>query len=267
MALAYNSQDSSLDGEVHFLELEDPYVKRTLCFPSEVCRDYSERLERLLSDGFIYLLETGTRVMGSRYLGKGYSSIVVAARHSKLGLGALKILRSDSRRKSLQGEAEILTLIQGLGVSPRLYSHGDFYIFLEILPPGVCFPLHRVLESLVVRGDFELTRSILINTLKKLHGLDRIRVDHGELNRPGGHLYYCEGGRVVILDWESAKTASRPVNLTSFVSYLVFRFKYRDVLGRVLNWRLDRVLTALKTYKSAYSSTEYGSVLNALGLE
>ena len=267
MALEYNSQDSSLDGEVHFLELGDLYVKRALCFPSRECRDYYERLKLLINDGFIYFLETGTRVMGFRFLGKGYSSVIVAAKSSRYGLGALKILRSDSRRRSLLNEARIMSLAQNLELIPRLFAYRDFYIFLELLPPGKCTPLHRVLENLVVIEDIETIRGILTNTLRQLFRLDNIRVDHGELNRPGGHLFYCENGRVVIVDWESARVVSKPVNLTSFASYLVFRFKYRGVLSRALNWREDKIISALRVYKSTYSSSDFSSVLSALGLE
>jgi len=252
---------------VHFIELEDTYVKKTLCYPRSECPDYYKRLSCLLGDGFIYLLETGSLILGSRFLGKGYSAVVVAAKNTRYGLGALKILRCDSRRSSLLGEAEIMLRARDSGLVPRLYIYRDFYIFQELLSPCSCKPLSLILEQLIMRNRVEEVKSVLTYTLRLLFKLDCMRVDHGELNRPGGHLFYCNDGRVLAIDWESARVVSKPVNLTSFISYLVFRFKHRDILGKILNWRISDILQSLKVYKSTYSDSEFNKILSVLRLD
>lgn len=266
MALEFPSEDAALDGEVHFLKLEDLYVKRALCYPNYECPDYSRRLRSLVEDGFIYLLETGGSVLGSRFLGKGYSAVVVVARNAKYGIGALKILRSDSRRRDLLGEAEIMIRAQLSSLVPRLYALRDFYIFRELVSSITCKPLTRALEELVAKGDFESLRRVLKYTLTELFKLDAIRVDHTELNRPEGHVFYCEEGRVVIIDWESARVASKPSNLTSFTSYLVFRSRLSRALAEVFKWNISEVLSALRAYKTTYSTTEFTNILRALRL-
>lgn len=264
--MEHTSEDTTLDGEVHFLVPEDSYVKRVLCYPRTECSEYLERIKLLVSDGFIYFLETGTSVLGARVLGKGYSSVVVAAKNTKFGLGALKILRTDSRRSSLLWEAEVLRRAQISGLAPRLYIYRDFYIFQELLSPRTCRPYSVILEKLVLSSDVRGVKRILAETMKSLFRLDASRVDHAELNRPRGHIFYCEDGRVIIVDWESAKISSKPVNLTSFTSYIVFRFKYRLELGELLNWNVEKILSALRNYKLTYSSIEFENVLSALGL-
>jgi putative serine/threonine protein kinase len=266
VALEYISEDTALDGEVHFLVPGDFYVKQVLCYPRSDCSEYSERIKPLLDDGFIYFLETGTSVIGIRVLGKGYSAIVVAAKNTKYGLGALKILRIDSRRSSLLWEVEVMKRAQISGLVPRLYTYRDFYIFQELISPRICKPFSVVLEKLVLNGDVRGVKRVLVDALKSLFKLDVSGIDHTELNRPGGHMFYCEGDRVVVIDWESAKISSRPVNLTSFISYIVFRFKYRVELGELLNWSIERILSALRNYKLTYSNIEFENILSALGL-
>jgi len=267
VALEYLGEDAALDGEVHFLELEDIYVKRALCYPRNECSEYSRRLRCLLEDGFIYLLETGSSVLGMRFLGRGFSAIVVVARNSRYGVGALKVLRGDSRRRDLLGEAKIMMRAQRSSVVPRLYTYRDFYIFRELVSPTKCRSFTRVLEELVVRGDLEALRKLLAHTLRELFQLDSYGVDHTELTRPAGHVFYCEGDRVVIIDWESARVTSKPANLTSLVSYLVFRFRLRDALKELFKWKIESILHALRAYKSTYSTSYFERVLEALGLD
>jgi len=266
VALGYLGEDASLDGEVHFLELEDVYVKRALCYPRDECSEYPKRLKCLLEDGFIYLLETGSSVLGMRFLGKGFSAVVVVAKNSKYGIGALKVLRSDSRRSDLLGEAEIMVRAQRSGVVPRLYTYRDFYIFRELISPTTCKSFTRVLEELVTKNDLKTLKRMLTYTLRELFKLDSCGVDHTELNRPVGHVFYCEGDRVVIIDWESARVTSKPANLTSLVSYLVFRSRLRDVLKELFKWKVENILYALRTYKSTYSISDFEKLLEALGL-
>lgn len=265
MAQKHHFQNSELDGEVHFLRSPDSYVNKVLCYPSRACTCVEERLKALLNNGFIYLLETGKNILGIRVLGRGYSAITVVAYHAKHGIGALKILRTDSRRNNLVHEAEMLKNAQPSGLPPNLYLYEDFYVFYELLPPHTCKPYTRVLEELLFRGSLESLRNLLRNTLIPLYVLDSLKVDHTEINRPHGHVFYCDGN-VKILDWESARIAEKPTNLTSFISYLLYRFKYAENLEKSLGYRVNNVLKALKEYKIAYSKEAFNELLCSLFL-
>jgi len=256
-------QDPYLDGEVHFLEEPDSFVKRVLCYPRTSCADFDEKLDALLEDGFTYLLEVGKDVLGIRVLGKGYSAIVVAAHHVARGIGALKVLRVDSRSNSLLREAEMARRALPSGLPPRVYLGRHFYVFYELLPPHICKPLTLVIEGLLTRGDVHTLTSLLRNALTSLYALDLLRVDHTEINRPYGHVFYCNGV-VKVIDWESARVSSKPNNLTSFVSYLLFRSRHADKLRYTLGYSVGRVLSSLRAYKAAYSLEAFSEVLGSL---
>lgn len=263
MAQRLCTKDADLDGEVHFLKSPDYYVEKVLCYPHSTCRDLEERLKLLLNDGFIYLIETGKSVLGLRVLGRGYSAMAVTAYHEKYGIGALKILRTDSRRSSLVHEAEMVKNAQATGLPPRLYLYRDLYVFYELLPPHICKPYTYVLEDLLLKGDFKGVINMIESTLTSLYFLDSLRVDHGEINRPNGHVFYCSG-LVRILDWESARISEKPRNLTSFVSYLLYRFKHAEDLKKLLGYSTDKVLKALRHYKMTYSKESFNELSRSL---
>jgi putative serine/threonine protein kinase len=256
-------EDSYLDGEVHFLKALDDYVTRVLCFPQESCGLLRDRLEALLRDGFIYLLETGASFMGMRILGKGYTGVVSIAYNRVKGLGAIKILRVDGRRSSLIREAEYMEKAYSTGLPPRLMSYRDFYVFYEYLPLYKCFGFEKLLVELLENNCLPELKQLILQALLKLYKLDLLRVDHTEINRPRGHMYVC-GGDIKLLDWESARSSVRPGNVSSFVSYILFRFRRRDELINILGVRVEEALRALRKYKESYSGEDFQRIVSAI---
>lgn len=160
-------EDTFLDGDVHFIVegLRDEYLKKVLCYPS--CSDniIAERITRLLEDGFVYILETGSMIHGIRVLGKGYSSVTTVAFHRKHGIGALKIRRMDSRRSDLSREAEAMLKAEPSTVVPRLYLYSKDYLFRELVDPVKCLPVERILEESITSGDIEAVKNTLHSIL------------------------------------------------------------------------------------------------------
>ncbi len=244
-------EETIVDGEVHWLARPDEFVARIVCFPLSNCSVLEQRLNNLISDGFTYLLETGWSFHGLRLVGKGYSGVVVLAKHPRHGLGALKLRRLDSRRDSLRHEALMMKQACETGLAPRLFIEHDDYIFREYFPPWDCTPFDDFVENSVLRGDLPVLTSMLRTLLEKLNILDRIRIDHGELNRPGDHILVC-GNRLVLIDWESARRSNTPRNVTSVFSHLVFRSPFKEALIDYFKWNPSIVVEKLKHYKKTY---------------
>ncbi|MEM1639512.1 MAG: serine/threonine protein kinase [Desulfurococcaceae archaeon] len=259
-------ENTSLDGEVHFLRKPDSYVSKILCFPMSACDDLRDRLGVLLEDGFIYLLESGVKIHGLRILGRGYTAVVVVAYNSTHGLGSLKLLRSDSRRSSLVKEAEIMKLVETTGLSPKVYLYKDFYVFYELLPPHICKSITFILDELIINNRVDYLKRLLYNMLKSLHQLDQLGVDHSEINRPDGHIFYCSGS-IKIIDWESARVSRKPSNLTSFISYLIYRYKYASRIREVLKIDTSIVLNLLRSYKTYYSIELFDEIARSMSLQ
>ncbi|WP_448577827.1 serine/threonine protein kinase [Thermosphaera sp.] len=244
-------EETIVDGEVHWLSRPDDFVARIICFPLSKCNVFNERLDSLISNGFIYFLETGWSFQGLRLIGKGYSGVVVLAKHARHGLGVLKLRRLDSRRESLRHEGLIMRLAHETGLAPRLFIEHDDYIFREYLPPWECVAFDEFVETSVSRGDLTVLNSLLKTLLARLNALDRAKIDHGELNRPGDHILVCRD-RLVLIDWESARKSNAPRNVTSVFSHLVFRSPFKEVLLDYFKWSPAVVVEKLKHYKKTY---------------
>ncbi|MEM4879235.1 MAG: serine/threonine protein kinase [Desulfurococcaceae archaeon] len=265
MAFKLCNENPEMDGDVCFIEQYNHFLEKVLCYPRSSCGEvFYKRLTKLREKGFIYLVETGVKIGNIRVLGKGYSAIVVLACHEKYGLGALKIRRVDSRRDTLQKEALIMLKTRDLRIVPRLYLHDEDFIFRELIPLHRCFHYPAYLRALIDNNMVHELKALLRRTMNDLYNLDKMGVDHTELNRLEKHMYYCVDGEIKVIDWESAKESNKPTNISSFISYLLYRFDHKNLLIDVLSLDLKAVLQALHEYKRTYSAEMYKKVLDAM---
>lgn len=253
MASRVYFEETTLDGEVHWLDGGDGFVRKVLCFPLNDCVGFTERLTGLKNDGFIYLLETGMRFEGIRIVGKGYAGLVVIARHKRYGIGALKLRRLDSRRDSLLREGFMMRSAQPAGLTPAIYIEKNEYVFREYLSPSECVAFDKFIEDMLNAGKISTLKRMLKDLIYRLHTLDQLGIDHGELNRPGDHILVCRD-RFVLIDWESARRNLKPNNVTSVFSHLVFRSPFRKTIQDIFKWRKDLIVENLKQYKKTYNA-------------
>lgn len=239
MAEGVHREEAGVDGVLHGLEPGDEYTRFVACFPLGYCSSdvLYERLRWLRRLGIQYFVEAGRIFLGYRVLGKGYSSIIVLAGHRDHGIVAVKIRRLDSRRKTLEYEGMILDYLSPTGLAPYLYAWSRDFIVMEYVG---CSDLVDYLYSI---GEEERIR-VLHRTLSSLYIVDLFGIDHTELNRPHGHLFWC-GSTIKVIDWESARPSSKPHNLTMFASYIFIR---RNILN-MDEKELEHVKKLLRLYK------------------
>lgn len=258
-------EKAQMDGEVHYLEenTTDEFLSFILCFPKTKCSHYDKRLLLLKKQGFDYILEAGTNVFGYRIIGKGYSSIVVLAHQRLYGLGVLKIRRLDSRRSSLGHEGMILDYLDKTLLVPQLYWWNNEFIFMEYLDPRNCLSIEKALtNNILSKNKRELAR-LLKKTMVSLYLIDMLNIDHGELNRPYNHIYICFNDHVKIIDWESSGYR-KPHNLTMFMSFLMYRYRYREKLMELLELNIDEITSFLRRYKKTLSIIELLPLIRSL---
>ena len=146
-------------------------------------------------------------------LGKGHASLVVLAR-ARWGLAALKIRRTDSKRESLHGEAELLLSASRAGASPRPYAWSHDAILME-------YVAGPTLGEALARGSCRLR--IALEALMAARALDSTRILHRELSRAQGHVIFTGdpcSSRALIVDLESA-SRGKCGNVPKLVSYLL----------------------------------------------
>lgn len=250
-----------MDGDLHQISHNDEYSRFILCFPKEECNELRHRVDTLVRTGFTYFVEKGINVLGYRVIGKGYSSINVLAINKYYGIGLLKIRRLDSRRKSLEYEGMILDFLDITGYVPKLYMWSRDYVFREYLHN--CIPINDALVKYVENKRIDLVINILRKTLSALYLFDKLGIDHTELNRPFNHIFWCEEYNVKVIDWESSRLKRKTHNLTSFVSFLIYRFREKPYNELFLRVRKE-ISHILREYKLKPSIILMEKIVNIL---
>jgi putative serine/threonine protein kinase len=254
-------EKASLDEVLHPLDPSDDYTRFVLCFPYRDCKQLADRVELLVRASFNYLIEYGVDVLGYRVVGKGYSSINVLAYHDHYGRGLLKIRRLDSRRPTLEYEGLINDYLDITGYTPKLYMWSREYIFREYLDK--CTGIEQAIKNYYAESMFDQVIYIIKKTLYALYLFDKLGVDHGELNRPYNHIFWCPGNGVKVIDWESSRFGRKTHNLSSFISFLLYRFKLRgfnELIDKVKN----DILVLTRRYKKYRSITIVRDIVRLL---
>lgn len=259
MACRFRFKEACLDERLYSLDNVSVFHKLVLCYPPAYCSDdiLWRRLDALRNSGVEYLVNYGKyNLYGYYVLGKGYSSIVSLCIHDGVPR-ILKVRRLDSRRKGLEAEAVFLEYLEPFELSPKIYSWSKDFIIMEYVDGT---PLPIFIENNLDKIDH--VRRVLRKLLVKAFILDSLRIDHGELNRPGSHVM-VKGSEIVFLDFESASASRKPRNLTSLASYLFLRSRFKEEI-LCDEYGKEDIISRLRLYKDRISGFSLRNILKLI---
>ncbi|MCS6788880.1 MAG: hypothetical protein NZ733_06290 [Aigarchaeota archaeon] len=228
---------------------------RRLSYPNGDLRYGSEILLSLKSLG---VEEVAVAADGGPFaLGKGFRNVVflVKARGEAL---AAKVRRDDWPFKEVWRETKVHRAANSVGVGPWLLGAERSVILMEFVD-GVRLP-----DWVSVAAGDDLIAA-LKSLLYQCRALDVAGIDHGELGDPSKHVVVSRGGKVVIIDFGSARFTPRPKNVTAIASFISRGFLKERLLREGLVPEVDPLL--LRRYKQTLSDTDFRAVLKAVGLE
>lgn len=168
----------------------------------------------------------------------------------------IKLQRRDSSRKNLRREAEILELLRGRDITPELLSYGNF--------EGLDYLVRYFAEGEPILYA-DVGKGHLIGIAKKMHELDELGIDHGQI-QGGKHILI--GKRVWIIDFEKGSLRRRPRNLTAAMAMLFFN--ENQISRRIVEkFNLDmgflsELKSAVKSYKRNRNPDEVFELLSNL---
>ena len=242
--------------------LIDSRITRLLHWPEGHIEVVAERVEELKELGVSALILTGRhRLADMRVLGKGHTGIVVAA-ETLSGLLALKAMRSDSDRASMEEEARLLSAANLVGVGPKLIAWSSNFLLMELVEGGYLSDWIRGITP--NKGDD--LRRVLRSVVDQARRLDEAGIDHGELVRLHRHVILrCEVP--IIIDFESASTKRRPANVTTVIQSFFLNTKVSDVIGGLIGLPgREALLESLRVYRRKPSKESYDALLTVAGL-
>jgi len=243
-------------------ELLESRARLLLSFPHYDADRAGMILDELRGVGVESLVLRGRHMVdGVPIMGKGHTGIVVPGLVGE-DLVAVKILRVDAGRESLDAEAECLGFANGVGVGPKIHGVAPHLLVMELVEGEYLVRWVKGLD----REDEALLRRVFAALLEKAHRLDEAGLDHGELSTAHRHVI-VSGGEPRIIDFESASTGRKVANVTSIAQYLFFNRGMRESVGKIIPLPDgDSLIGALSEYKRSPSREGLRAVLGASGL-
>jgi len=234
----------------------EPYAS-VVCYPRANSAETESRILELEQLGVEAIEFSGkTSATNIPVLGKGYVGVVVVAllRGQRV---ALKMRRVDTDRPDFKHETEMLQKANSNGVGPKFIAVKNNFLLSQLIDGDF---LEDWLEN---HKEKDLARKVLVDILEQCWRLDEAGLDHGELSKAPKHLLIDKENKPFIVDFETASTVRRVINVTSVCQFL---FQGNSNAGKKISEILGqknkvKLVAALKKYKKERNRSNFEELL------
>ena len=239
---------------------EKPY-STIVGYPNATKKQVQLRIVQMRKLGINSISFQGDLKIGSiNVLGKGYVGIVVLAKR-KQKIVAVKIRRTDSQRKEMKSEAELLKIANSSGVGPSLITSSKNFMVMEYLDGE---KIGLWVKKLKGKGSAARLKSMIKKTLEDCYNLDKIGLDHGELSSISKHVIIGKS-KTTIIDFESSSTKRRVSNVTSATQGIFIGSGISKYIKKIYKIPpKDKMIDALRNYKQNSSRKNFDVLLKIL---
>src|SRR6476661_8748523 len=234
-----------------------------ICYPKFNSVNYARKIKDLcLLDLKFIILEGNTILYNNNILGKGCEGLVLKVENINNEIMALKIKRTDSCRFNMKNEFDFYNLANMYKIGPKVYSCTVDLLLMEFLEG-------TSIENwfLKTKLDSDLIKTIVISILNQCFILDKINLDHGQLNKLYNHIIISPDNlKCTIIDFESASSSRKVSNLTSAFQGLFFKGIISKQIQKFINYeyKKNEFLKLLKRYKRNISKENFESIISLI---
>lgn len=234
-----------------------------LCYPKFSFKEYLVRLDEIMSLNLKFAILEGNTVLNNvEILGKGTEGLVIKVKDTMDETMALKIKRTDSCRINMKKEFDLYKLVNKNNIGPKVYCSTKNLLLMEFIDG-----MSAIDWFMNTKLDIFLIKSVIYNILNQCYILDKLNIDHGQLNRLNNHIIISyDGSRCTIVDFETASNTRKVTNLTSAIQGLIFKGIISDQINKFINYKDKRTefLGLLKLYKHQKSKENFDSILSLI---
>ena len=247
---------------VKISKITEPPYSDIWVYPKGTRAQIKSRIKELKALGVESISFQGELQVGTiSILGKGYVGVVVLGKIGRKKV-AVKIRRSDSPRKNLKKEAELLGITNQSNVGPKLVNFSKNFLVMEYLEGK---KIGDWVGSLKKKGNSPQLKTVIKKILEDCYSLDRIGLDHGELSNLSKHVII--GRKITILDFESSSVDRRVSNVTSATQ----AFYIGSGISKIVNplckpSRKSKIISVLRKYKTDQTKENFLDLLKVLNL-
>ncbi len=154
----------------------------------------------------------------------------------------VKIERDDSSSKnSLENEYNILKFL-----TPSKYFPTPVFFDCELK-----YLIREFVKG--IRADEVNDKSLFLKAMIMARDLDLKKINQEEMNNPYKHIYFFNGEPMMI-DFERAKKAKNPKNVSQFCQYVCNKFGFDH----------KKFIPFIKKYKEDYSAKNFDKIMKLL---
>jgi putative serine/threonine protein kinase len=236
---------------------EEPYAS-IVCYPRTNPTEIYNRLEEMRQHGVTSIEFVGkTNASNIPVLGKGYVGVVVVA-NVKGQKMALKMRRIDADRIDFTHEAEMLQKANAIGVGPKFIAASNNFLLSQLVDGDL------LEDWLQTPKEKALIRKVLVDILEQCWSLDQAGLDHGELSKAPKHLLVDKMDKPFIVDFETASTLRKVINVTSVCQFLFMgNSRAAKMLGEVFEKKSRlKLISGLKKFKNNANRENFEDLLD-----
>jgi len=243
-------------------KITEPPNSNIWVYPRGTKAQIKSRIKELQGLGIQDISFQGELKIGTiSVLGKGYVGIVVLGKLGRKKV-AVKIRRSDSPRKNLEKEAELLKITNRSNVGPKLIGFSKNFLVMEYLDGK---KIGDWIVSLKKKGSSSQLKTVIKKVLEDCYSLDRIGLDHGELSNITKHVIV--GNKTTIIDFESSSTDRKVSNVTSATQALCIGSRISKMVGGMYKIpKKQKMISVLRKYKREQTRDSFEKLLDVLKL-
>ncbi len=240
--------------------LDEPYSE-ILGYPRATSRQIKSRINELEKLKVRSISLIGPMTLGKlEILGKGYVGVVVLAKKGSKEV-ALKIRRTDSQRKEMKSEADLLKIVNSVNVGPKMLDVSKNFLIMEYVEGEKIIDW---VNSLKGAGSAKKLKSTIRKILEDCFNLDQISFDHGELSNISKHIIVGKT-KSTLIDFESSSVKRKPSNVTSVTQAIFIGSGIAKKVQRIYkNPPKEKIISALKQYKQEKSLENFENLLKTL---
>jgi len=241
-------------------KITEPPYSNIWVYPKGTRAQIKSRIKELKALGVESISFQGELQVGTiSILGKGYVGIVVLGKLGRKKI-AVKIRRSDSPRKNLKKEAQLLQITNRYGVGPKLIDFSKNFLVMEYLEGE---KIGKWVSDSKTKLRSSQIKTVIKKVLEDCYKLDMIGLDHGELSRMPKHVIV--GKKITIIDFESSSMERRVSNVTSATQAFFIGSGISKTVKRVYKIpEKKKIITVLRRYKQDQSRESFEGLLNIL---
>ncbi|WP_456472667.1 protein kinase domain-containing protein [Methanocaldococcus sp.] len=162
----------------------------------------------LLNNNILNEINRVAKIIG--VLGKGHRGVVLKAIYNNKVV-AIKVVRKDSPKNTIEHEAKILKLLERYNIAPKVYYYTKDFVIMDYIDG-------EELKSAIFKLNKEGVLKVVENILKICLILDRVGVEHGEIQ--GGRHFLVGRDKVYIIDFDKSRVKKTTKNFTSAIALL-----------------------------------------------